>query len=79
MSIDELPVIAAAACFSEGETVISEAWELRVKETDRIKAVTSELRKLGADITELDDGLGGSQNSHGARRCGHACCGRDRD
>lgn len=56
-AIDELPVIAAAACFSEGETVIREAGELRVKETDRIKAVTAELRKLGASIEELDDGM----------------------
>ena len=56
-AIDELPVIAVAACFSEGETVIREARELRVKETDRIKAVTQELRKLGASIEELDDGM----------------------
>jgi 3-phosphoshikimate 1-carboxyvinyltransferase len=56
-AIDELPVIAVAACFSEGETVIREARELRVKETDRIKAVITELRKLGASIEELDDGM----------------------
>jgi len=56
-AIDELPVIAVAACFAEGETVIREAGELRVKETDRIKAVTTELRKLGASIEELDDGM----------------------
>jgi len=56
-AIDELPIIAAAACFAEGRTVISEAKELRVKETDRIKAVTSEFSKLGADITEFDDGM----------------------
>jgi 3-phosphoshikimate 1-carboxyvinyltransferase len=56
-AIDELPVIAVAACFSEGETVIREARELRAKETDRIKAVTQELRKLGASIEELDDGM----------------------
>ncbi|HXG31436.1 MAG TPA: 3-phosphoshikimate 1-carboxyvinyltransferase [Thermodesulfobacteriota bacterium] len=56
-TIDELPVIAVAACFAEGETVIRDARELRVKETDRIKAMTTELKKLGADIEELDDGM----------------------
>ncbi|HVY55073.1 MAG TPA: 3-phosphoshikimate 1-carboxyvinyltransferase, partial [Thermodesulfobacteriota bacterium] len=56
-AIDELPVIAAAACFADGETVIKDAKELRVKETDRIKAMTSELKKLGARVTEFEDGL----------------------
>lgn len=56
-TIDELPVIAVAACFAEGETVIRDARELRVKETDRIKAMATELKKLGADIEELDDGM----------------------
>jgi 3-phosphoshikimate 1-carboxyvinyltransferase len=56
-AIDELPVVAVAACFAEGETVIREAKELRVKETDRIKAMTTELRKLGAEVEELDDGM----------------------
>ncbi len=56
-AIDELPVIAVAGCFAEGETVIKDAKELRVKETDRIKAMTNELRKLGADIEELEDGM----------------------
>jgi len=56
-AIDEIPVIAVAACLAEGETVIKDATELRVKETDRIKAMTTELRKLGADIEELDDGM----------------------
>lgn len=56
-AIDELPVIAVAACFAEGETAIREAAELRVKETDRIKAVTAELTKLGASIEEFDDGM----------------------
>jgi 3-phosphoshikimate 1-carboxyvinyltransferase len=63
-AIDELPVIAAAACFAEGETIIRDAKELRVKETDRIKAMTSELRKLGASVTEFEDGMliaGGSK------------------
>jgi 3-phosphoshikimate 1-carboxyvinyltransferase len=56
-AIDELPVIGAAACFAEGETVIRGARELRVKETDRIKAMTAELRKLGARVTEFEDGM----------------------
>jgi len=66
-AIDELPVIIAAACFAEGRTVISDAKELRVKETDRIKAVTSEFSKLGADITEFDDGvvINGNQELRG--------------
>lgn len=66
-AIDELPVIAAAACFAEGRTVITDAKELRVKETDRIKAVVSEFSKLGADITELEDGMiiNGSQQLKG--------------
>lgn len=56
-AIDELPIIAAAACFAEGPTVITDAEELRVKETDRIKAVVTEFSKLGANITELDNGM----------------------
>jgi 3-phosphoshikimate 1-carboxyvinyltransferase len=56
-AIDELPVIAAAGCFAEGETIIKDARELRVKETDRIRAMTTELRKLGAEVEELDDGM----------------------
>ena len=56
-TIDELPIIAVAACYSEGETVIKNAKELRVKETDRIKAMSTELRKFGAEIDELDDGM----------------------
>lgn len=56
-AIDELPIIAVAACFAEGETIIKDAKELRVKETDRIKAMTTELKKLGAEVEELDDGM----------------------
>jgi 3-phosphoshikimate 1-carboxyvinyltransferase len=67
-AIDELPVIAAAACFAEGETVMKDAKELRVKETDRIRAMTTELRKLGAQVEELDDGMIilGKENLKGA-------------
>ena len=56
-AIDELPVISVAACFAEGETVISDAGELRVKETDRISAMAGELSKLGADIRETHNGM----------------------
>ena len=56
-AIDELPLIALAACFAEGETVITEASELRLKESDRIKTTATELRRMGADIEERPDGL----------------------
>ena len=49
-AIDELPLIALAACFATGETVIRDAAELRVKESDRIRVTARELRRLGADI-----------------------------
>lgn len=55
--IDEIPLLAVVACLAEGKTTIRGAQELRVKETDRLKAVASELKKLGADIKELSDGL----------------------
>ncbi len=55
--IDELPVIAVMALACEGETVIADAAELKVKETNRITAVCTELKKCGADITETDDGM----------------------
>lgn len=55
--IDELPVIALAATQAEGETIIRDARELRFKETDRIKAVTDGLTRLGADIKPTEDGM----------------------
>jgi 3-phosphoshikimate 1-carboxyvinyltransferase len=55
--IDEIPILAVAATQAEGETIIKGAQELRVKETDRLAAITSELRKMGAKIEELGDGL----------------------
>lgn len=55
--IDELPLIAVAATQAQGKTVVSGAKELRVKETDRIKAMVSELKKMGADIEEREDGF----------------------
>jgi len=76
-AIDELPLVALAACFATGETVIRDAAELRVKESDRIRATARELRRLGADIVELPDGLhirpcgrlrGATVSSHGDHR-----------
>ncbi len=76
-TIDELPLIALAACFARGDTVIRDAAELRVKESDRIRATARELRRLGADIEELPDGLcvrptgalrGATVSSHGDHR-----------
>lgn len=55
--IDEIPVIAVCACFAEGKTVIRDAQELKVKETNRIKTVVGELSKMNADISETDDGM----------------------
>lgn len=55
--IDELPVIAVMATQAEGETIIKDAQDLKNKETDRIKAVVTELRKLGANIEETPDGF----------------------
>ncbi|MDD4179548.1 MAG: 3-phosphoshikimate 1-carboxyvinyltransferase [Candidatus Margulisbacteria bacterium] len=55
--IDEIPIIAVAATQAEGVTEIRGAKELRIKESDRIKTVAAELRKFGAKIEELEDGL----------------------
>jgi 3-phosphoshikimate 1-carboxyvinyltransferase len=55
--IDELPLVAVVASQAQGKTVVSGAKELRVKETDRIKAIVSELKKMGADIKEKEDGF----------------------
>lgn len=54
---DIIPVVSLAACFCEGTTEIINAGRLRIKECDRLAAVTSELNKLGAEITEKPDGL----------------------
>ena len=55
--IDEIPVIAVLATQAEGTTVIKNAEDLRNKESDRIRAVVTELKKLGADIEETQDGM----------------------
>jgi len=55
--IDELPVLAVAACFAEGTTVIRDAGELRLKESDRIETTVKELGRLGAKIEGREDGM----------------------
>ncbi|NWF76414.1 MAG: 3-phosphoshikimate 1-carboxyvinyltransferase [Nitrospirae bacterium] len=55
--IDEFPIICVAAAKASGTTTIRGAEELRVKESDRIKSMTTELRKMGVDIEEFKDGL----------------------
>ncbi|WP_371370839.1 3-phosphoshikimate 1-carboxyvinyltransferase [Sporomusa aerivorans] len=68
--IDEIPVLAVAALFAEGQTVVKGAEELRVKETDRLKAIALELGKMGANITETADGL----SILGPQKLNHAAC-----
>ncbi|WP_242224187.1 3-phosphoshikimate 1-carboxyvinyltransferase [Bacillus cereus group sp. BfR-BA-01380] len=77
--IDEIPIIALAATQAEGITIIKDAHELKVKETNRIDTVVEELTKLGARIEATDDGMiiygktplkGNTVNSHGDHRIG---------
>lgn len=77
--IDEVPIIALMATQAEGTTVIKDAEELKVKETNRIDTVVNELKKLGADILATEDGMiikgktrlyGGSLDSYGDHRIG---------
>ncbi|MBM7584342.1 3-phosphoshikimate 1-carboxyvinyltransferase [Bacillus pakistanensis] len=67
--IDELPVIALLATQADGTTVIKDAEELKVKETNRIDAIVNELRELGAEIEATDDGMiiHGKTNLHGGK------------
>jgi len=55
--IDEIPILAVLATQAEGTTIIKDAKELRVKESDRIKTISTELRKMGAKIEEKEDGM----------------------
>ncbi len=55
--LDEVPILAVAACFAAGDTVIRDATELRVKETDRIATTVGELTRLGANIEPREDGM----------------------
>jgi 3-phosphoshikimate 1-carboxyvinyltransferase len=67
--IDELPILAIAGALANGTTIIRHAQELRVKETDRIAAIAHNLRTMGAQVTEMIDGLEihGPAALHGAR------------
>lgn len=66
--IDEIPVIAVLACFADGRTVIKDAHELKVKESNRIDVMVKNLSLMGADITATDDGMiiNGGKPLHGA-------------
>lgn len=66
--IDEVPVLAASAPYTRDGIVVRDARELRVKESDRIAAVARNLRAMGAEVTEFEDGLSvpGGQQLHGA-------------
>ena len=77
LAIDELPLVALAGCFAEGETVVTGATELRLKESDRIATVVEAVRALGGEAEALDDGFtvrgigglrGGRVLSHGDHR-----------
>ncbi len=77
LAIDELPLVALAACFAEGTTVIRDAEELRRKESDRIETVTAALTALGGKVEPTPDGMviegtgglrGGTIDSHGDHR-----------
>ena len=77
LAIDELPLVALLGCFAEGETVVTGAQELRLKESDRIATVVDGLRGLGAEIEATEDGFvvtgsgglrGGTLHAHGDHR-----------
>lgn len=77
LAIDELPLVALAACFAAGETTIRDAAELRRKESDRIATVAAALTALGATVETREDGMtiagegelrGGTVDSHGDHR-----------
>ena len=77
LAIDELPLVALAACFAEGTTTIRDAEELRRKESDRIETVTAALTALGGKVEPTPDGMviegtgglrGGTIDSHGDHR-----------
>jgi 3-phosphoshikimate 1-carboxyvinyltransferase len=66
--IDEIPIIAILACFAKGQTIIKDAAELKVKESNRIDVMVENLTKMGADITATPDGMiiNGGKPLHGA-------------
>jgi 3-phosphoshikimate 1-carboxyvinyltransferase len=77
LAIDELPLVALAACFAEGTTTIRDAVELRRKESDRVETVSAALNALGGTVEPTEDGMvitgngglrGGTIESHGDHR-----------
>lgn len=75
--IDEFPIFAVAAAYAEGASIVKDASELRLKESDRISSLVAELKNLGADVEESTDGftihghgglIGGEMNPHGDHR-----------
>jgi len=69
---DALPALAVTACYAEGETRLVNVPQARLKETDRISVMREELSRMGADITELPDGLViRGTGLKGAEVCGH--------
>lgn len=66
--IDEIPMIAILACFAKGTTVIRNAEELKVKESNRLEVIVTNLKKMGADLTATEDGMiiEGGKPLHGA-------------
>jgi 3-phosphoshikimate 1-carboxyvinyltransferase len=77
LAIDELPLVALAACFAEGTTTIRDAAELRRKESDRIATASEALSALGGSVEATEDGMaiegsdglrGGTVHSHGDHR-----------
>ncbi len=71
--IDEVPIIAILACFAKGTTIIKDAAELKVKESNRIDVMVQNLSAMGADITGTDDGMiiNGGKSLHGAKIDSH--------
>ncbi len=72
--IDELPMIAVMACFAEGTTIIKDAAELKVKESNRIEVMVTNLSRMGAHVTATDDGMiiEGGYPLHGAKIDSHS-------
>ena len=71
--IDELPVIAIMAAFAQGKTIIRDAQELKVKESDRIAVMCENMKRMGADVTPTEDGMiiNGGKPLHGAHIDSH--------
>ena len=67
--IDELPILAILATQAKGTTIVNGASEIRVKECDRIKVICKNLKKMGGDIVELEDGfiINGPTKLHGTK------------